>query len=159
MTTVRNVLRTEYGIVNANVSTADTWTRYGDETLIGNVDFLTVNAFPYWQGKSVENGVRTALENFASIDALNKDGKAFLVGETGWPYRGESVGEGVANESNQGRYLADVRCLLGEKYEYFWFSAFDEPWKGEGVESHWGLMDGNGKVHEWLEEALNMAAC
>jgi exo-beta-1,3-glucanase (GH17 family) len=27
---------------------------------------------------------------------------------------------------------------------YFWFSAFDEPWKavsGLGVEAHWGLLD------------------
>jgi glucan 1,3-beta-glucosidase len=27
---------------------------------------------------------------------------------------------------------------------YFWFSAFDEPWKaatGLGIEAHWGLFD------------------
>lgn len=82
-----------------------------------------------------------------------------IIAEIGWPSDGGTAcGDGstscsqgaVANVSGINQLLEDWVCqALENGTNYFWFSAFDEPWKaqfdeeGKEWESKWGLMDVN----------------
>ncbi|MEM9412640.1 MAG: glycosyl hydrolase family 17 protein, partial [Planctomycetota bacterium] len=76
--------------------------------------------------------------------------KVVVIGEAGWATEMADHGEqaklikGQPGENEQklffDRYIA---WLKQEKIPYFYFEAFDEPWKGgedpREVEKHWGL--------------------
>src|SRR5215470_7104156 len=60
---------------------------------------------------------------------------------SGWPSAGPTRRRAVPNVANGGRFLAEwVAVAAHEKIDYYYFAAFDEPWKHEeGVGAHWGI--------------------
>lgn len=87
-----------------------------------------------------------------------------LIAEVGWPSQGgnyctnpsngmnvtcsSSTAGAVAGTEEMNRFLQDWACpALDNGTDYFWFEAFDEPWKerfnnpGAEWETEWGLLD------------------
>jgi len=101
------------------------------------VDFITVNAIPAWHDGNVDAAL---VATKAAYDAIRKahSGKAVVIGEAGWPSL--TGAPGTSNEDNQKRYIEGLtRWAKTEGVTVFTFEAFDEPWKGDGPEGHFGL--------------------
>ncbi|KAI8804267.1 glycoside hydrolase superfamily [Cladochytrium replicatum] len=114
---------------------------YGD-AVIDAVDFLTVNFYPYWQAVPAENAARFQLGLIKNMLDRSK-GKDVWVGEAGWPTVGPPMGEANASLKSVETFYRDWVCTTNST-NYFWFEAFDEPWKpGSMVERNWGLFYSN----------------
>ena len=82
--------------------------------------------------------------------ALNATkGKKVIITETGWPSKGESLGDAHPSEMNALKYFINTQ-LWSKKagIEVFYFSFFDESWKvggggGGGGGAYWGIWDKN----------------
>lgn len=128
---------------NVPVGTADTWTSWVDvasnKPVIDACDVVIMNGFPYWQGKTINQGL-DALKK-AIWDTRKAVGyeKPFVLGETGWPTAGPNFQAATANLENLRAYWKDTVCWLVQRdYPWFWFSAFDEPNKADTIEKNFG---------------------
>lgn len=120
--------------------------------LIDHSDWLFPLAQPVWAGESdPSESVRWILARHDLLAA--KTGRRVILKEAGLP----SAGAEVHNEEAQ---LVFFQALESTDIRFFYFEAFDQPWKkdfrGEhGVEVHWGLFRSDGtpkKVVSWLIE-------
>ncbi|KAI9263069.1 glycoside hydrolase superfamily [Sporodiniella umbellata] len=108
--------------------------------VVDQLDFLMMNAFPYWEGVTADQGALTLMDHYRTVVA-KAQGKPVRISETGWPSAGGHFGASVASPENQKLYLAQVLCQTRQHtIDLLWFSAFDEPYK-PGVEQHWGIMN------------------
>ena len=105
------------------------------------MDFLTVHSYPVWEHRPIDQGFSFTIENYEAVKAAHP-GKIIVLGEVGWP----SYTEGnlhvnrTGNEENQKRYFKEMtRWAKKNQVTTYFFSAFDEPWKGTGTEGHWGF--------------------
>jgi len=131
--------------VNQPVTVAENyewWIRYG-EALAAEVDFLGVHSYPVWEGRSIDEGLSYTVENLMAVRAAHSN-VPMAVLEAGWATTASEFGE-RANEAAQARYF-DELSQWGQRANVtvFFFSAFDEPWKGDpndplGAEKHWGV--------------------
>ncbi|OAL55394.1 GPI-anchored cell wall beta-1,3-endoglucanase EglC [Pyrenochaeta sp. DS3sAY3a] len=95
----------------------DTWTAYvnaSNNAVISAVDFIGVDAYPYFQS-SMANGIGSASQLF--FDAYHAtvqsaQGKPVWVTETGWPVSGQTLNQGVPNAGNARIYWEDITCQL-----------------------------------------------
>lgn len=114
-----------------------------DPGLVAELDFLLVHVHPYWEGLPVEAAAQYAYDAWLLVKSAYP-GKEVILGETGWPTAGDTVGDAVPSEENQRIFLEDfVTLALAGNVPYFFFAAFDEWWKrdasGVEAEAHWGL--------------------
>ena len=120
------------------------WIRDG-APLAAEVDFLGVHTYALWEGKTIDAGLDFTIENLAAVQAALPD-RPIAILEAGWATRAVEFGE-RAGEAQQRRYLHELFAWGGaNNVSVFFFSAFDEPWKGDpqqpdGAEKHWGLFD------------------
>lgn len=136
--------------------TAETWNRYQDGTadaVIPACEILLVNAFPYWQGDTIDNAVGVLesdiTQAYAHIQALSTNPPELWIGETGWPTDGTKYQNAEPGLDNAKRFYGEGICGSVNKGEnVFAFEAFDEPWKPVSTgldgsvadETHWGVM-------------------
>ncbi|KAG0756141.1 hypothetical protein G6F57_011274 [Rhizopus arrhizus] len=122
-----------------SVTNADVYYKFVP-VVVDQLDFLMMNAFPYWEGLTADQGAAALLDHYQ--DAISRaQGKPVRISETGWPSAGENFGASIASEENQKLYLSNVLCQAHKNnIDILWFSAFDEPYKS-GVEQHWGIMN------------------
>ncbi|KAJ1973225.1 glycoside hydrolase 3 protein [Dimargaris xerosporica] len=111
--------------------------------LVDAVDYVTMNAFPFWENKTIEEAKSVFFEHYDSVSGLAR-GKTVVVGETGWPTAGENYGPAEPSLENMKTYLNQFACEAHKRnIKYYWFSCTDEPWKHDehsiGVEPNWGL--------------------
>jgi len=136
---------------NLPVGYADTWDEWLNHPKVAvEVDFLLVNIHPYWGGLPVENAAQDVNKIWSeAYDTYSRNGgKPVLIGETGWPSRGEVEGDAVPSRANQCKFLRRFyKSASQNSIPYFYFEAFDEKWKrtetGTEVEAHWGLFRSN----------------
>lgn len=112
-------------------------------------DVILANCYPYWEGTAFEH----SLEHINHMVKMVKQvaaGKKIIISETGWPSKGESLGDAVPSHYNAMKYFINTQLwTLDEDIETFYFSSFDEPWKidSEGdVGAYWGIWDKAGKL-------------
>ncbi|MBM4293907.1 MAG: hypothetical protein FJ126_03260 [Deltaproteobacteria bacterium] len=135
----RNALK-QAGL-NLPVSTCQTWGVWvGHASLADHVDqFIYANIYPFWDQASIGN----AINQFESdYNALKKaiPSKTIIVGETGWPSQGPPHGGAVPGIAQEQQYFRQyVQWASAHKVTSFIFEMFDEPWKGEPYEAHFGL--------------------
>jgi exo-beta-1,3-glucanase (GH17 family) len=129
------------------VATADT---YGEllahQDVVDAGDVVLPNLYPYWEGVNVSYAVSFLNIRYQQIVSAAK-GKPIIVSESGWPSGGNQVGDAVPSPQNAAFYFQNfVSWARAENATYFYFAAFDEPWKvaNEGLQgAHWGVWDGN----------------
>lgn len=124
------------------VTTSETWREIVSHPAVAaECDVILANAFPYWEKVPIDNSVPYLEAVFAKLKEIA--GTRDVILETGWPSEGQDIGPAVANPENAARYLRLFRSWAARyKVKYFYFEAFDEPWKAavEGpAGANWGL--------------------
>lgn len=98
-----------------------------------------MNGFPYWQGSKIENALQT-LQTAIDVTRRQTGNKQLVIGETGWPTDGKNFGDAWPTTANLQAYWRSAGCWLqSAQIPHFWFSAYDEPFKAEGVERNFGI--------------------
>ena len=130
-------------------TTSETWGELiGHPRVVAACDLLIANMFPYWENQDISKSIKYLESSYNKTKAA-AGGKEVII-ETGWPSAGATHGAAVANPANAAYYLkAFTTWARSHKVRYFYFEAFDEPWKvapeGE-VGGHWGIWDANGQM-------------
>ncbi len=127
------------------VSTAEPWHVWLQQPeLAAHVDFITVHLLPYWEAVPAARAVDVALARRQEV-AARFPGKPVVIGEIGWPARGVTRGEAVADQASQARFIREfVARAQPLGLDYYLMEAIDQPWKTriEGrAGAHWGLFD------------------
>ncbi|WEW55961.1 glycosyl hydrolases family 17 protein [Emydomyces testavorans] len=135
----------------------DAWTAQ----LAQLADVVMANVHPFFGGIPVDQAAGWTYDFWTSKDvALTKGtNKKQLISEVGWPSGGgndcgttatcpDSKSGAIAGVKEMNKFMDDWVCAaLKNGTDYFWFEAFDEPWKvqyntpGKEWEDKWGLMD------------------
>ncbi len=141
------------------VTTADAYGEWlARPALVQAVDVIFVNYYPYWEGFSISAAVGVIHAQHQRLLAAAK-GKPVIVSETGWPSAGKGRGNAVPSLENAALYfLTFISWARANKVNYFYFEAFDEPWKAayEGPEgAHWGIWDRHGRLKPGMERVFN----
>jgi exo-beta-1,3-glucanase (GH17 family)/cellulose synthase/poly-beta-1,6-N-acetylglucosamine synthase-like glycosyltransferase len=131
--------------VHVPVSTAEPWHVWlKHPELAQAVDYITVHLLPYWEGIPVGKAVDISLQR---LDQLQRafPNKHIVIGETGWPSNGVTIGGARASRVNQALFLRQFFNVAAERHlDYFVMEAFDQPWKTsfEGrAAGYWGMFD------------------
>jgi exo-beta-1,3-glucanase (GH17 family) len=132
-------------------------------TMVSSVDVLMANVHPFFAGVVVEKAANWTYNFFQQNDVILTANLAtkprVMISEVGWPSGGGNDSGSVAGISEMNRFMKDFLCTENSRgTEYFWFSAFDEPWKirynepelGKEWEDKWGLMDVNRNLKDGL---------
>ncbi|KAK2733343.1 hypothetical protein FQN57_002163 [Myotisia sp. PD_48] len=135
--------------INLPVATSDlgaAWTLQ----LAQAVDVVMANIHPFFSGALAKDAAGWTYTYWTGNTLfLTKDAKKpQYISEVGWPTGGGQAKGSVAGIPELNQFLEDWVCqALKNDTKYFWFEAFDEPWKvqynepGKEWEDKWGLMD------------------
>lgn len=110
----------------ASVGHVDTWTAWVNGTndaVISAVDWLGVDAYPYFQN-TIANGIDVGNATFfeAYDNTVNvAQGKSVWVTETGWPVSGPQENQAVASVANAETYWQEVGCTLFGEINTWWY--------------------------------------
>lgn len=117
------------GASDKSVGHVDTWTAWvnnANKPVIDAVDWIGNDAYPYWQGISVDNGAA----NNAYWQAVNavravSQGKDVWTTETGNPISGATLGNNVPSVQAAQIYWWQVACASMKEMNFFWFDLDD----------------------------------
>jgi len=140
------------------VASAEIWKDWFDHPQLAQaVDILFVHIYPYWDGVAVEEGANYILNRWNELKAKYPT-KKMVIGETGWPSKGDKRGNAIPSEENQKKYFSDfITMAESNKIDYFYFEIFDENWKSklEGTAGgYWGLFNSDGSPKPLLKELI-----
>lgn len=125
-----------------HVDTYDSYFNATNTAVIDAIDWLGFDGYPYWE-KANANSIADAPTRF--YEGLNKtqaisQGKPVYVTETGWPIKGDTVGQAVASADNARIFWQDVACtLVGSNINVWWY-ILQESQKGTAA-TDFGLYD------------------
>ena len=126
--------------------------------VVAACDKIAINIYPFWDGVSIDNAFTTFLAHYNAVKA-KYPGKEIIIGETGWPSAGNTVGQAVPNPANALKYAEQIlNWSNATGVKCYYFEAFDEPWKvaNEGPQgAHWGLWDKDGVLKPGLLNIFN----
>jgi glucan 1,3-beta-glucosidase len=112
-------------------------------------DVILCNCYPFWEGTDYNYSLPHMQQMYQQAVDAGK-GKRVIITETGWPGKGESLGNAVPSHINALKYFVNTQLwAIDENIEVFYFSSFDESWKvgAEGeVGAYWGIWDKNEKL-------------
>ena len=107
-------------------------------------DVILCNCYPYWEGTDFDHSLQH-MQHMYNQATMAANGKKVIITETGWPSKGESLGDAVPSELNAMTYFINTqKWAKSDNIEVFYFSSFDESWKvgAEGVVgAYWGIWD------------------
>ena len=107
-------------------------------------DIILCNCYPYWEGTDFDHSLQH-MQHMYNQATMAANGKKVIITETGWPSKGESLGDAVPSELNAMTYFINTqKWAKADNIEVFYFSSFDESWKvgAEGVVgAYWGIWD------------------
>lgn len=112
------------------VGHVDTWTAWvngSNAAVINAVDFLGMDAYPYFQNtmsNAIESGNTLFFDAYhATVGAAG--GKPVWVTETGWPVSGPTENLAVASTTNAKVYWDQVGCSLFGRTNTWWYTLQD----------------------------------
>ncbi|KAL8737902.1 MAG: hypothetical protein Q9181_001239 [Wetmoreana brouardii] len=134
----------------------DNWTA----ELASEVDIVMSNIHPFFAGKTPDIAASWTWNFWDTHDVILTKGtnKKNIISEVGWPSDGgmncggvnctAGIKGAVAGIDEMNEFMDNFICQsLANGTDFFWFEAFDEPWKkhlnepGREWEDKWGLMD------------------
>jgi exo-beta-1,3-glucanase (GH17 family) len=142
--------------VTQPVTVADNyvWWRDHGAALAREVDFITMHTYPLWESKDIDEGLSYTVANYEEVRAAHP-GRTIVIGEAGWATYTEGnlhVPRG-GDERKQQRYYEELTdWARANEVTVFFFEAFDEPWKGNGTEGHWGLFTADRKAKPAMQK-------
>lgn len=139
------------------VTTADVYSELlAHPGVMDAVDLIFVNYYPAWEGISVNYAVAHVHQKHRQMLDEAK-GKPVIVSETGWPSLGDQRGEAVPSPQNAAFYFLNfVSWARANNVAYFYFEAFDEPWKTEDSWGpHWGVWDSTGNMKPGMKAVFD----
>ncbi|KAI9726231.1 MAG: hypothetical protein M1834_009086 [Cirrosporium novae-zelandiae] len=160
--------------VNLKIATSD----LGDDWtsgLVDDVDIVMSNVHPFFAGVTAANAASWTWLFWDTHDVVLTAGnssKGNIISEVGWPSGGgndcgsstcsSKTAGSVAGIDEMNTFMDSWVCeALTNGTEYFWFEAFDEPWKvkyntaTEKWEDKWGLMDSGRN----LKDGVKIPSC
>jgi exo-beta-1,3-glucanase (GH17 family) len=112
-------------------------------------DVILCNCYPFWEGTDFNYSLQHMQQMFHQAKTAAK-GKKVIITETGWPSRGEKLGNAVPSSQAAMKYFINTQLWsIDEDIDVFYFSSFDESWKtgAEGeVGAYWGIWDKNERL-------------
>ena len=128
--------------------------------LVNEVDFIATHMYPLWGKHDIDSGLAVTVKLYNMVKAAFP-GKPIAIGEAGWATYtvGELHAPRAGDEKKQKRYFEELTAWARQNnVTVFFFEAFDEPWKGEGTEGHWGLFSVGRKaklaMQQWYPELM-----
>ncbi|KAL5115437.1 hypothetical protein ACEQ8H_006658 [Pleosporales sp. CAS-2024a] len=165
----KNITDHKCNLPVAMADLGDNWTA----DMASQVDVVMSNVHPFFAGVDAKAAAAWTWNFWETKDivltANNKNIKQ-VIAEVGWPSAGGTscggaqtcTGGSVAGIAEMNQFMEDWICQsMKNGTEYFWFSAFDEPWKieyntpGKEWEDKWGLMD----INRNLKPGLTIPNC
>lgn len=126
------------------------------EDLLKECDIIGANIHPFFGGVNVSKAVKWSFDFIKyQIEPLNKQQKTkIVITEIGWPFKGGKFHEAVANSTNFQYFIDSWVCKANSqnKYDWYYFEAFDEPWKkvfyekNNTWETEWGIFTSDRKL-------------
>ncbi|KAI9801068.1 MAG: hypothetical protein M1833_002936 [Piccolia ochrophora] len=171
LTDVRsNLKKKDIDLPIATSDLGDNW----DVTLAAKVDVIMANIHPFFAGGTVKEAAGWTWDFWHQhTDVLTDqvpNKPRTIISEVGWPSGGGNVcgQEGVKCKDKTSGSVAGVKEMntfmetyvcqaFANQTEYFWFTAFDEPWKKKyntadrALEDKWGLMDADRNLKPGLK--------
>jgi exo-beta-1,3-glucanase (GH17 family) len=136
------------------------WTKHGT-TLAHEVDFIATHMYPMWGKHDIDSGFAVTVRLYDAVKSALPN-KPIVIGEAGWASYtvGNLHAPRAGDEQKQKRYFEELTAWAKKyKITVFFFEAFDEPWKGEGTEGHWGLFSVKRKakvsMQQWYPELIS----
>jgi len=135
------------------------WTTRGS-TLANEVDFVDTHMYPMWGKHDIDSAFAVTVRLYDMVKAALPN-KPIVIGEAGWASYtiGKLHAPRAGDENKQKRYFEEL-STWAQKHNVtvFFFEAFDEPWKGDGTEGHWGLFSVKRKaklaMQQWYPELM-----
>ncbi|RKP23842.1 glycoside hydrolase superfamily, partial [Syncephalis pseudoplumigaleata] len=144
MSDVRSQLKAR-GFATMPVFTTDLGDNFKAD-LISESDEAWANVHPFFAGINVSEGATWTwdfYERFIGKPARSA-GKKGIISETGWPTKGEAKQNAIPSRDGLQRFLDDFVCQTNAKgIPYYFFEAFDAPWKVAKfteLEGNWGIL-------------------
>jgi exo-beta-1,3-glucanase (GH17 family) len=144
-----------------SVTTVETWRNIIElPSVVNAVDVVSVNMYPYHENAKPDKAAPITVKWYEEIKyftfsvSLNWVGKDVIITETGWPSCGKN-----GSPKDQLTYLSDM-VKLDQQFDrpFFWFEAFDEPWK-EKYEGEagacWGLWDNQENLKDGVQDIFD----
>lgn len=141
------------------VTTSDYYTEIlTHPAVVAVCDIVLVNYYPFWEGIRVEEAL-PVIHGWHGQVKEAAGGKPIIVSETGWPSAGNRIGDAVPSPENASSFFLEfVSWARLNGVPYFYFEAFDEPWKEahEGpLGAHWGLWDKDGRLKAGIQRVFD----
>ncbi|KAF9433460.1 hypothetical protein BGZ76_009432 [Entomortierella beljakovae] len=116
-----------------------------------SVDEVMSNIHPFFAQTQVQDAADWAANNYKSETVSAAGDKPAGISEVGWPSGPSSakIGAAVPSMDNLQQFVNDWVCLaMKKKIPYYFFEAFDEPWKSSinPREAQWGIMTSERKM-------------
>ena len=116
-----------------------------------------INIYEYWSGTNISEAIAATKADYNDFKA-KFPGIKIMIGETGWPTGGDTVGMAVPNPENAKTFVSGMLDWQKEgEPEACIFSGTDEKWKVafEGPQgAHWGIFDSAGVLKPCFAEIL-----
>ncbi|OAA55105.1 endo-beta-1,3-glucanase [Cordyceps fumosorosea ARSEF 2679] len=170
LTDVRaNLTKRSISLPVATSDLGDDWTT----ELGADSDLIMANIHPFFSGTPADLAAGWTYSFWENKNGpmWKPDKKKNVISETGWPSGGgtrcptsapQCTTPAKAGIDEMNRFMADWVCdALKNGTNYFWFEAFDEPWKSrfnsgnENWEDKWGLLD----VNRNLKSGIKIPDC
>ncbi|KAF9940970.1 hypothetical protein BGZ67_006208 [Mortierella alpina] len=113
--------------------------------IVDQADWIMSNIHPFFAYTPVQEAATWAFANYKTETLPAASGKPAVISEVGWPSGPSSakMGTAVPSIENLQIFLDSWVCQANKrKVPYYYFEAFDEPWKSSinVRESQWGIM-------------------
>jgi exo-beta-1,3-glucanase (GH17 family) len=156
---IEYIYRVKKRALGIPVTTADVYSEIlSHPKVVTAVDVVFVNYYPYWEGIKVDEAIAAIYGWHQQVKAA-ACGKTVIVSETGWPSRGNQVGNAVPSPENASTYFLNfISWARSNNIAYFYFEAFDESWKTihEGAQgAHWGIWDKEGNMKPGMKDVFD----
>ncbi|KAF3916201.1 hypothetical protein AA313_de0208049 [Arthrobotrys entomopaga] len=147
---VKGMIQNAYGKINVPVGTSDgigPLLNGASQPVLDAADVVMLTDYPYYGGVQVDQALKAFQRDWWALGG-KMNSKNIIVGETGWPSLGATVGQAAPGTGPAGKYYRAVACWMRTTLKpFFWFEAIDEQWKPGGLaEQRFGISWDGGPI-------------